>query len=476
MVTHQPRLTGPPTDLVRSGSVADMTSSDLATPSKLSVLIVDDEANIRTTLVHCLSADGHAVIAVADAADALAETRRNSFDMALVDLKLRLESGMDLIPRLRSESPWTKVVVITAFASVESAVEAMRLGATDYLAKPFSPNQLRLVARRVAEVRSLEHEVFTLREGVRDSSTGSLLETSSAPMERALETARRAATSEATVLLRGENGVGKSVLARAIHSWSARAAMPFAVVPCPAVPADLFEGELFGHAKGAFTGAVAANAGRIASCHGGTLLLDEVGDIPLTVQAKLLHFLEEREYTRLGDPTPRRADVRVLAATNADLQQRVSEGRFREDLFYRLNVISLTVPPLRDRREDILPLALAFLRSLCQVNRKMIDGFTPAAEVALTNHLWPGNVRELRNAVERGVILAVGTRLDRGDLPETITPRAAEAAIGDLVPLSTIEEAHIRRVLARMDSLQSAAEVLGIDLATLWRRRKAYGI
>ena len=246
-----------------------------------------------------------------------------------------------------------------------------------------------------------------------------------------------------------------------------------AVVACPAVPPDLLESELFGHAKGAFTGAVRDNPGRIAACEGGTLFLDEIGDMAPSVQAKLLRFIQDKEYERLGESTPRKADVRIIAATNADLEKRVAEGRFREDLFYRLNVISLTVPPLRERPEDIMPLAMDFLAYFCRANHKAILGFTDGGRSKrLTIYAWPGNVRELRNTIERAVILGSGERIGKTDLPDNIAPAAGTPAIGDRVPLSTIEELHIRRVMANTSSLQEAADVLGIDQATLWRRRK----
>jgi NtrC-family two-component system response regulator AlgB len=249
-----------------------------------------------------------------------------------------------------------------------------------------------------------------------------------------------------------------------------------AVVSCPAVPSELLESELFGHAKGAFTGAVRDNPGRIAACEGGTLFLDEIGDMALPVQAKLLRFIQDKDYERLGDSVSRKADVRIIAATNADLEKRVAEGRFREDLFYRLNVISLTVPPLRDRKEDIMPMATDFLAYFLKANHKHSLGFTSEVEESLSAHAWPGNVRELRNAIERAVILGSTEKIGVNDLPVSITPVFRSPAIGDKASLATIEELHIRRILASTSSLQEAAEVLGIDQATLWRRRKTYGI
>ena len=402
--------------------------------------------------------------------------RRRSFDLAFVDLKLGEENGLELIPVLISESPWTKIIVITAHASIESAVDAMKLGATDYIAKPFTPDQVKLLTRRIGKIRELETEIAALKEDMQHFIPEDWLQSNNAGMQRFIETARKAASSEAIVLLQGESGTGKSVFARAIHHWSPRSAKPMTVVACPAVPSDLLESELFGHVKGAFTGAVRDNPGRIAACEGGTLLLDEIGDMAPSVQAKLLRFIQDKEYERLGDSKVRMADVRIIAATNANLQERVAEGRFREDLFYRLNVICLTIPPLRGRPDDIMPLAMNFLAHFCRVNHKTFFGFAEEAEKSIMSHPWPGNVRELRNTIERAVILGGGERVGLADLPDNITPAAGTPAIGDMVPLSTIEELHIRRVMANTSSLQEAANILGIDQATLWRRRKTYGI
>jgi len=445
-----------------------------ATP--MNILVVDDDSTIRRTLSYCLAAEGYTVIAVSNPDDAIEEAKRRSFDIAFVDLKLGEANGMDLIPLLVSDSSWTKIVVITAHASIETAVEAMRRGATDYIAKPFTPDQVRILTTRIGRLRELEIQVAALKEDMQRLGPETQLQSRNTGMQRVIEMARKAAPSEAIVLLRGESGTGKSVLARAIHRWSSRAAKPMTVVACPAVPAELLESELFGHAKGAFTGAVRDHPGRIAACEGGTLLLDEIGDMAPSVQAKLLHFIQEKEYERLGEAKPRKADVRVIAATNADIEKRVGEGLFREDLFYRLNVISLTLPALRERPEDIVPLALDFLHYFCRTNHKSILGFSEGATERLSRYSWPGNVRELRNTVERAVILGSSEQIGEKDLPENIAPMASAPAIGDRVPLSTIEELHIRRVLASTSSLQEAADVLGIDQATLWRRRKTYGI
>jgi NtrC-family two-component system response regulator AlgB len=451
-----------------------MTSA--ITGKMLQILIVDDEPNIRKTLSYCLTAEGHSVITASNPSDAIQQASRHSFDMAFIDLKLGNESGMDLIPALISQSAWLKIVVITAHASIESAVEAMRRGASDYITKPFTPEQVRLITRQIAKIRELEAEISTLKESMQSLEPENLFQSKSANMQRLIETARKAADSEAIILLQGESGTGKSILARAIHQWSKRVGKPMATVNCPAVPSELLESELFGHAKGAFTGAVKDNPGRIAACEGGTLFLDEIGDMAPAIQAKLLRFIQDKEYERLGESQLRKADVRILAASNIDLSKRVASGNFREDLFYRLNVITLQMPPLRERPEDILTLATSFLAYFCQVNHKKIRGFSSDTERLLVNYNWPGNVRELRNTIERAVILGSNPLIEKTDLPGSISPVSGVACPGDMISLAALEEFHIKRVLGRTSSLQEAADILGIDQATLWRKRKNLGL
>jgi NtrC-family two-component system response regulator AlgB len=442
----------------------------------LNILIVDDETNIRKTLSYCLTAEGHSVISVGSQEEAIEESSKMSFHIAFVDLRLGDKNGMELIPILLSDSPWIKIVVITAYASIETAVEAIKRGAADYIAKPFSPDQIKHVIGRISKIRDLESQVAALKENINRLRPGETLESKNPAMISAIEIAQKAAASDAIILLRGESGTGKSVLARAIHNWSERSSKTMAVVSCTAVPSDLLESELFGHTRGAFTGAVKDNPGRIAYCEGGTLFLDEIGDMETSVQAKLLRFIQDKEYERLGEATTRKANVRIIAATNAELEKKVTDGRFREDLFYRLNVISILIPPLRDRREDIIPLAKEFAQFFSSVNHKKTIGFTKAAEEFLDNYMWPGNVRELRNVIERAVILGNDEFIDKKDLPENITQSDLFPEVGGKVPLSSIEELHIRRVIASTSSLQEAADILGIDQATLWRKRRKYGL
>jgi NtrC-family two-component system response regulator AlgB len=440
------------------------------------ILVVDDEINIRKILSVCLETEGHKVSAVSNFQDALAEASRKSFELAFIDLRLGTDDGLELIPALLATTPWLKIIVITAYASIDTAVEAMRRGATDYIPKPFTPAQINLAVRKVFEMRTLEQKVAALQEDLGRQHPEFDFSSTSPLMQKAVNLARQTAASEATILLRGESGTGKTVLARAIHSWSSRAAKPFSLVSCPSFSPELLESELFGHVKGAFTGAIRDHPGRIAASEGGTLLLDEISDLPLPLQPKLLRFVQEKEYERVGDSFTKKADVRLIAATNANLEDAVKEGRFREDLFYRLNVIQIEIPPLRERPEDVIALAERLLVFHGRNNHRSFIGFTEEAIQALAGNKWPGNVRELSNAVERAAILCRNDRIGLECLPANLLPRDFTLKIGDPVTIEKIEEQHIRRVLANAKSLQEAAAVLGIDQATLWRRRKKYGI
>jgi NtrC-family two-component system response regulator AlgB len=442
----------------------------------LNILVVDDEANIRKTLSVCLETEGHKVIAVSNFQDALAEATQRSFELAFVDLRLGTEDGLDLIPALLATTPWLKIIVITVYASIDTAVEAMRRGATDYIPKPFTPAQIKLAVQKVFEMRTLEQRIATLQEDLGRAHPEIDFSSANPAMQRVVNLARQAASSDATILLRGESGTGKTVLARAIHSWSHRAAKPISVVSCPTFPSELLESELFGHAKGAFTGAVRDHPGRIAACEGGTLFLDEISDLPLSLQPKLLRFVQDKEYERVGDCLARKADVRIIAATNINLETAVKEGRFREDLFYRLAVIQIEIPPLRERPEDVAVLAERLLVFYGRSNHRSFLGFTKEALQALRQYHWPGNVRELSNTIERAAILCRTDRVGIENLPAILGPGDSAPKIGDPVTIEKIEEQHIRRVLAGTKSLQEAADILGIDQATLWRRRKKYGI
>jgi NtrC-family two-component system response regulator AlgB len=443
----------------------------------MKLLIIDDEAPLRRSLRLALEAMGHHVTEARDGEQASDILSHRFFDAAILDLRLAHEGGLDLLPGLLRLAPGLPVVVMTAYATVDSAVEAMRRGAFDYLPKPFTPDQVRLVLDRVVRLRRLQSHVEELEDQVRSFVPEADLQTTAPAMRQALDVAFRAAPTDATILLRGESGTGKGVVARAVHARSPRAAAPFLTVHCPSLSAELLESELFGHARGAFTGAVQDTVGRVAAAEGGTLFLDEVGDLPLPLQPKLLRLLQERRYERVGETRTQAADVRVLAATNRNLESAIAAGKFREDLLYRLQVIEVLLPPLRERAADILPMAEHLLRFFARESGKSLFGFTREVEAALLRYRWPGNLRELRNAVERGVILAAGDRVDVGDLPAQ-TASAARPAIevGGRVSLDDLEREHVRRVLAITASLDEAATVLGIDPSTLYRKRKRFGL
>jgi len=453
-----------------------MTSAEAPLPA-LRVLVVDDEKNIRVTLAVCLEAMGCTVAQAATSGAALDALAAHPFDLAFVDLRLGAESGLDLLPRLLAERPGLSIVIVTAYAGVETAVEAVKRGATDYLPKPFTPDEIRHVVGRIARSRTAQQRVAELERALGEVAPDADAETASPAMRAALDLIARAASSDAPVLLRGESGTGKSVLARTLHALSSRRARPFVTVNCPTLSAELLASELFGHVRGAFTGAVRDQEGRVEAAEGGTLFLDEIAEIAPSLQAKLLRFLQERRFERLGETRTRTADVRIVAATNRDLERDVGEGRFREDLLYRLNVIELRVPALRERREDVLPLARRFLAFFARSAARAPQELSPASEQALLAYGWPGNVRELRNVIERCTILWPARQIEPEALPFLPrTPRAAGPGLGDDVTLDDLEREHVRRVLARSPTLEDAARVLGIDDSTLWRKRKRWGI
>jgi two-component system, NtrC family, response regulator AlgB len=435
------------------------------------VLVVDDEKNIRQTMATALESMNHEAVTASTGEEALRRMEASAFQVVLLDLKLQQESGLDLLGEILRRDPNVSVVMVTAYASLESAVEAMRRGAYDFLAKPCTPDQVRQVLNRIARTRQLENRVVELESRLQAESAEFDLESDSPLVQKALAVANKAAVSEATVLLLGESGTGKSVLARAMHERSRRARAAFITVSCPSLSRDLLESELFGHVKGAFTSAHADAIGKIAAAEGGTLFLDEIGDLPPEVQAKLLRLLQEREYERVGDTRPRKADVRVIAATNRTLSEAVAKGDFREDLFYRLNVITITLPPLRDRLVDLPRIANKQLRFFGTRSARTSLQFSPEASSALLQYSWPGNLRELRNVIERAAILAEGDCIELDDLADLAGVRQ-EARVGGPVTLTELENEHIRRVLANSRTIEEAAITLGIDPATLYRRKK----
>lgn len=443
-----------------------------AEQTALKILVVDDEANLRKMLSTYFKTSGHSVVAVGDDQGAIAAVAHEQFDVAFVDLRLGSTSGSELISPLIARNPRLTVVIITAHAAIDSAVTTLKRGAVDYIPKPFGAPELNRIEAFLTDRMRAKRVGNVPRAGLTDIS----LDSNCGIMQDAIALVRQVASTDANILFRGESGTGKGVLARCIHEWSDRKQKAFATISCPALPSNLLESELFGHVKGAFTGAIRANLGRIAACDGGTLFLDEIGDLPLDLQPKLLRFVQDRQYESVGDSRTKEADVRLICATYVDLEQAVRTNRFREDLLYRINVIQIEVPPLRQRREDIIPLSHSFVSDMCR--GRQILGFTDEAKSVLLNYTWPGNVRELRNVIERAVVLCGQTQIGLECLPSHIFPahRASDLSLGDLVPLEQLEEIHIRKVISRSKSLEEAAWILKIDPATLWRRRKKYGI
>ncbi len=439
----------------------------------LAVLVIDDEKNIRSTITLCLQRIGCRVTAVASGEAALDAAEREFFDLAFLDLRLAEGSGLDVLPRLLAARPATAVVIITAYATFDTAVEAIKRGAIDYLPKPFTPAQIRHVVDQFLARRAVSDRMADLERIVADAVPEADLQTESPKMRAALDTIARAAPADAPILLRGDSGTGKGVLAHALHAQSGRVRRPFVTVNCPTLSEDLLASELFGHVKGAFTGAVRDQAGRVDAAEGGTLFLDEVGEISPALQAKLLRFIQDKQFERVGENRTRRADVRIVAATNRDLDKDVREGRFREDLLFRLNVIEVRVPPLRERTEDLLRLARAFLGFFSRAAGRPAPELSAEAEEALLTYPWPGNVRELRNAMERAVILWPARVVSAVALPESIVARGTRLPrLGADFTLEEIEREHTLRVIGRATTQEQAAKILGVDVSTLWRRRK----
>jgi NtrC-family two-component system response regulator AlgB len=459
----------------------DGTGSVTSVKAPWAALVVDDDAGVRQSLRLCLEAVGARVLGVATGRAALDALDRGHFDVVFLDLWLGADAGMELLPEILSRQPDVGVIVVTAYASIESAVNAIKRGAVDYVPKPFTPDQIRLAAHRVVEAQRLRRRLAELREELDESGEPAFFESRSPIFLRFLQTTARAAASDAVLLLRGESGTGKNLLARWIRSNSPRAEAPFITVNCPALSGDLMTSALFGHRKGAFTGAVADVAGKVQEAENGTLLLDEVGELTSDAQARLLRFLNDRTYERLGEARERQADVRLIAATNRDLEAEVRNGQFREDLFYRLNVVTLALPALRERPEDILLFADHYLSIFSRKQRRHGLRFSSAAERAMQRHAWPGNLRELRNAVERAVILSPRELIDVGDLGLSAADEGGErsvhaAQVGDLISIDALEREHIARVVAKAPSLEAAARILEIDATTLQRKRKRYGL
>lgn len=441
------------------------------------VLIVDDEATIRRTTVLAVKSMGHEPLEAPNGARALKLLEEDPCDVCFLDLKLATEDGLEVLAKLQKSFPDLAVVMFTAYATIATAVEAMRRGAFDFIPKPFTPDQIRQVLEKIGKTRRLEKKVQQLESQLASESPASEFTSAEASVQRMLEIAFKAAETPATVLILGPSGTGKSVLARELHQRSAQREAPFVTVNCPSLSRELLESELFGHVKGAFTGAVSETFGKVAAADGGTLFLDEIGEMPLEIQPKLLRLLQEREYERVGEPRSRRANVRVIAATNRNLAEEVKAGRFREDLFYRLNVITLVLPGLRDRPSDLLAIVKSYLAFFAERLGRASMSFSPEVLAAFNRYAWPGNLRELRNVVERAVILAKGSVIQLDELPDEFRVKGdARIEVGARVTLEELEAEHIKRVLTSSRNLDEAAKTLGIDPATLYRKRQKLGL
>jgi NtrC-family two-component system response regulator AlgB len=435
------------------------------------VLIIDDDSNIVTTLEIYFEENDFKVFSAETAEKGLACAKSQLPDLILLDLKLPDKSGLSVLREIIESGIKTHVLMITAYASIETAVSAVKMGAFDYLPKPFVPGQLDLVLEKIRRFHRMENEIASLK-GL--FSEGGFL-TRNPRLLKILKTARQASDSDATILIGGESGTGKSLLARLIHDWSPRSEKPFIVVDCAAFQENLLESDLFGHVKGAFTGAVKDKLGKLKLADGGTVFLDEVSEIPKSIQGKLLRFIQEHVYECIGDPEPRSVDVRIIAATNRDLETLVEDGLFRKDLYFRLNVMEIFLPPLRERPEDVKLLSEMQLKKSSRINGKTIRGLDQAALERLQAYPWPGNVRELANIIERAVITATGKVLTDNDLsPSVLNYNPGQDTHDEMACLAEIERQHIQKVILNTVSLDEAAKILGIDPATLWRKRKKY--
>jgi len=445
------------------------------------ILVIDDDESLRRVLEYNLAQEGYAVLTAASGEQGLDLLRKEGADLVLTDVRMAGMDGLQVMEAVRKSDPNVQVIIITAFGTIEMAVEAMKAGAFHYISKPFNRDELKLTIRKALELKALQRENTVLRQALKTGSELDNLVAESPPMRQIVDLIQRVAPTETTVLILGESGTGKELVARAIHGLSSRSGGPFVAVNCAAIPENLLESELFGHVRGAFTGAVRDRIGKFESAEGGSIFLDEIGEMRPELQVKMLRCLEERAVERVGDNRPIRVDVRVVAATNKDLGKAIQAGEFREDLYYRLNVVPIAIPPLRERREDVRPLVQHFLRNLDASPRMTV---TPDAFRALETYDWPGNVRELENALERALIFQRGEAITLADLPETIrTPRNKES-VGLPVSLpetglslEEVEKELILRALRKHDWNQSrAARYLGITRHTLLYRIEKHGI
>jgi len=438
------------------------------------ILIVDDETIMRESLAGWLERDGHAVQTARSGEEALKKCRENRFDILLLDIKMEGMSGLEVLRRIKESDADVAVVMITAYGSIATAIEAMKNGAFDYMLKPFDPNELGVLIEKITRHQQQARENLYLKEQFKERTRFESMIGQSGPMQKVFDLICDVAPADTTVLITGETGTGKGLAAKAIHSQSRRCAGPYVVVNCGAIPEHLMETELFGHMKGAFTDAKETKKGRLELAHGGTLFLDEIGEIGMRMQIDLLRVLEDRVFYRVGGTQPMEADFRVVAATNRSLEQAIRDGRFREDLFYRLNVVGLTLPPLRQRKQDIPLLAEHFLHRYVQETHRPVDRISREALDEMMVYDWPGNVRELENAIERAVVVGKARQILPEDLPIVCRPTVAAARA---VTLEDVEKEHIRQILNDQQwNVARSARALGIDRSTLYSKIKRYSI
>ncbi|MFQ3619769.1 MAG: sigma-54 dependent transcriptional regulator [Spirochaetales bacterium] len=446
---------------------------------KFNILIVDDEKNIREGLGQALELDGYKTYLAEDGEAAWKVFQEEEIDLVITDLKMPKLSGEELLSRITSEQPTVPVIILTGHGTIESAVKAMRDGAYDFLTKPINLDRLSLLVKRALSNRELVLQHRAMQEELEKKRGFSNIIGVSPAMRKIYEVVRQVAPTKASVLITGESGVGKELIADAIHNLSNRKDRPFIKVHCAALTETLLESELFGHEKGAFTGAISRKRGRFELAHTGTIFLDEIGEINQSVQIKILRVLQEKKFERVGGEETLEVDVRILSATNKDLKAEIAAGRFREDLYYRLNVVNIHIPPLRERKEDIPLLVAAFLKEFVNENGKPIEGIDPKARAALYNYSWPGNVRELRNCIESAVVLCKGQYITLEDLPPFIRSGADDnyVKISLGTPLEQAEREIIQANLHYFKGNKSkTAEVLGIGRKTLHRKLKDYGL
>jgi DNA-binding NtrC family response regulator len=444
------------------------------------ILIIDDEESIRDSMSQVLRKEGYRVRTAVEGAEGLKIFGQETFQAVFLDLKLPGVKGMDILSRIKEASPETPVIIITGYASIESAIEAMKRGAFDYMAKPFTPEEVRVVTKKALDGRKLLYENIYLKRELEARTEYEMVVGKSRTMRGVLDIIQRVSPTDSTVLIVGESGTGKELIAREIHRHSLRSGSPFVVVDCGALVETLFESELFGHVKGSFTGAHETKHGRFEVANGGTIFFDEISNIGLNIQAKLLRVIQEREITRIGSSRPIKVDVRILAATNENLAEAVSRGKFREDLFYRLSVVPIHLPALRERKEDIPPLVQHFLLKYNKRAKKSIAAISPRAVKALTEYDWPGNIRELENTIERAVVLSKSNFINLEDLMyHGISAGASVPRLsgGKTKSLAEIEKEYIKAVIqASFGNRSRAAGILGIDRKTLWAKIKKYKI